>query len=465
MDQARLPYGKQLSPKQINLRELLTLLRDIEGDAKAAHAAIGRLFFPKPSDSENEIKSGMNAFLAVRSHGLVTDSTPFALTPVGKSLITTKTDEELNAAFAKHLLLKHHGIQMLEVIESLQARGEEVNGAAIVRELTAVGIDPGGSSGENLNPMRLWLERAGVLIDTWTIDSAVLKRLIGAAPDEISELVALPLAQQAFLRAIATVTDPPPLDGAKLRELAELQTPGIVIPLKTHAPITLKRLEAGGWITVTKTTGGRGAKPHQVVPTQRFKEIIAEPLMNAVVEQVHLQDPAPLRKPIPDLLAVVHDEARSNYERGLALEGICIQVARLAGARFLSWRLRGAETGGAEVDVVAESIQPPYQIIQVQSKASAINGRQIVDREVGVSAALKSNIILFVSAKRIGAAARKAAAAHMQESSLSILFLDSDDLKGVSAGAGLGAALGREWERVRIVRSRRGQERAKTLGE
>jgi hypothetical protein len=461
---SRLPYGKQLSPNQINLRELLELARDAGGDIGVLDGAIGKRFFPKPGDKQTERTLSMNARLSMRSYGLITADKPYALTPLADHLLATETADELKAAFATHLLLEHHGIQFLEVLDSLQARGEKVNVPAIVRELNAIGIDPGGAAGENVNPMRLWLAEAGILKDTWTIDSAVLKVLIGATPDEISEMVALPRTQQAFLRAMATATDPPPLNGAKIRVLAGIQTPGVVIDVKTFAPVTLKHLESDGWISVKKTTGGPGAKPHQVWPTQQFKDIISEPLMNSVIEQVHLQDPTALRKPLPDLLAIVNDEGRSNHERGMALEGVCIQIVRLSGARFLGWRVRGKDTRGAEVDVVAETIYPPYQIIQVQSKASPISGREVVDREVGVSAALKSNVILFVSARKIGPAARKAAASHMQESSLSILFLDSGDLTGASAGAGVGAALAREWQRVRIVRSRRGQERAMTLG-
>jgi hypothetical protein len=76
------------------------------------------------------------------------------------------------------------------------------------------------------------------------------------------------------------------------------------------------------------------------------------------------------------------------------------------GARFVDWRQRGVETGGAEVDLVTESIGAPYLLIQVQSKASAITGRGRIDREVGVASSLKSNAILFVTAKRVGLARR-----------------------------------------------------------
>jgi hypothetical protein len=462
VEQARLPYGKQISPTQIDLREMLTLARDAKGDAKALHAAIGKRFFQKPGNAKNEVTSGMNAFLSMRQYGLVTADKAFKLTKIAEELLETTTEEELNEAFAKHILLNLHGLQLIEIVDSLHARGESINVSKVTRELLAVGITSGGSSGEDINPMRLWLERAGVLTNKWTIDSAVLKKMTGASTDEISELVALPTQQQAVLRALATVTEPPPLLGSKLRELAEVQSPGVIFDIKTFAAGVLGRLAADGWITVTKATYGRGAKSQLVEVTQQFRDVISEPLMNTVLQQLHLQDPASLRRPMNDLLDVV-DSVQSNHKRGLALEGVCIQVMRLLGARFLGWRLRGDQTGGAEVDVVAETIGAPYLLIQLQSKASAITGREIVDREVGVAATLKSNVILFVTAKNVGPAARKAAATYMQESAIAIIFLEGTDLRGGMAG--IAAAMQREWQIVRAIRSKRGQQRTQSFDE
>lgn len=463
MSEQRLPYGKQISPEQIELRKLLELVRDAGGVDKDAHAAIGKEFFPKPGNEKNEVTSGMNCFLSMRHYGLV-ESTKgsYVLTGLATDLLSTKTEDELLATFARHILLNLNGLQMVEVIDSLHARGRTVKAESVASELLAIGIEPGGTSGENINPLRLWLEKAGV-VDKWDIDAAAVKRLTGAAPDEISDLVALPRDQQALLRALATTTDVPPIDGNKLRNLAEVQTPGLIISIKQFAPITLKRLEAEGWITVTKVTGGRGAKPHQVQPTQNFIDTISEPLMDAVLDQVHLMDPASLRKPLNDLLDIVDDMAKSNHARGLALEGVCIQVVRMLGARFMAWRLRGDQTSGAEVDVVAETLDNPYLLYQIQSKASAINGREIIDREVGVAGALKSNVILFVSAQKVGPAARRAAASHMQESNLAILFLDGKDLRGGIAG--IAAGIAREWGFVRLISSRRNHQRAQSFEE
>lgn len=463
MSEQRLPYGKQISPSQVDLRGALEAARDAGTVPQDAYTAIGKAYFSKSKSDEEMRTKGMNCFLSMKYYGLIAgDQSSYVLTDLATNLLATKTDDELLEKFAEHILLNLNGLQLIEVLDSMHARGESITAAKVARELQAIGITSGGSSGEDINPLKLWLEKAGVL-SRWDIDTTVLKKLTGTTTDELSELVALPDDQKAVLRALATITDPAPHLGSTLRELAEAQTPGLLIDLKQFAPITLKRLEVDGWVTVTKATGGRGAKPHQVAPTQKFNDTLSEPLMNAVLEQAHLQDPVSLRKPLSDLLDIVADGSQGNHARGLALEGVCIQIVRFIGARFVAWRLRGDKTSGAEVDVVAETLDNPYLLMQLQSKAGDIGGREVVDREVGVANSLKSSVILFVSAGKVGAAPRKAAAAHMQESGLAILFLDRTDLRG--GAAGILAALQREWKRVREVRSHRTALRTQSLDE
>jgi hypothetical protein len=321
-------------------------------------------------------------------------------------------------------------------------------------------VNPGGTSGEHVNPIRMWLERAGVLKDKWTVEAGRYEELVGTTPAGVSELTAMPLPHRAVMHALATITEPGPHLGSTVRELAELQTPGLAIDLKSFVKKVLDPLQAAGWITHSRTTGGSGAKSQLVAPTQQFRDVISDPLTDMVLNQVHLQDPASLRRPINDLLAIV-DSRASSHKRGQALEGVCIQLLRLMGARFVDWRQRGVETGGAEVDLVAESIGAPYLFIQVQSKASAITGRDRIDREVGVASSLKSNVILFVTAKRVGPAARRAAAVYMRETNLAILFLDGTDLRG--GAPSVIAAMVREWQAVRSVRAGRGHQRAADL--
>ncbi|WP_104091795.1 hypothetical protein [Arthrobacter sp. GMC3] len=462
----RLPFGKQISPNQINLREALQLVRDNPGDRGTLEREMGNAFFGSRDDKNRRI-SGMNTFLAMRSYCLVTGDTEYALTALSEELLTTKDEQSFLERLGQHILLDLHGLQVIEVVDSLQSRGVKVKAETVAQELIALGIEPGGASGENINPLRLWLERAGVFVagkGQWTINSDVVKKLTGASTAEISEIVDLDKPQQAFLRALATYTDEESPLASKVRLLAEIQNPGIRFDTKVFADRVVKRLAVEGWVTLEKATGGRGSKSGRITRTDKFRQIISQPLMETVLEQTHLLDPVSLRRPLAELLKIVNDEKNeSSHARGMALEGVCIQIVRMMGANFLGWRLRGDQTAGAEVDLVAATSNNPYLLIQLQSKASTISGREIIDREVGIAQSLKSNVILFVSAKKVGEAARRAAAIYMRTTSLAVLFLEGPDLSGGSSA--VAAAIAREWGYVRLIKAKHGQERTRAMTE
>lgn len=462
-----MPYGKQFSPRQgVDLTQVLDLASAHEGDRTAFQRALRSAYFDaRGTSASNRDTLALNLFLSLRSYGLIEggeSGVPFKLSATGHSIRSARGRRKKLDLLAEHIITNLHGMQMLEVISSTQSQGRRVTVAEVAQALRGIGVDSGGSSGENINPVRLWLEQAGVL-DGWDIDDVTLKRIVGASADEISDLTALPLEQRALLLALASLSGPPPFVAASVRSLAETQVPGLSYDIKTFVKSVLKPLESAGWVTAGKTTTGRGAKSHSLTPTQKFDTTIREPLATALATQVHLHDPASLRRPLADLLSVVTSDASSSHEKGLALEGVCVQLIWLMGARFVSWRRRGDETSGAEVDVIAELAERQYWLVQVQSKASAISGRDVVDREVGVAQTLKSNVLLLVSARKIGEAARRAADRHMQETGLAILFIDGSDLRAARTGAEIASALGREWARVERVRSPRGHERASSV--
>ncbi len=253
------------------------------------------------------------------------------------------------------------------------------------------------------------------------------------------------------------MTGPGPYNSQQVVQLARQQTPGAKFDLKQVPKAVLSPLEKMGWLTTTKTTSGRGAKAHALVPTPKFEASISLPLADALAEQAHLADPADLRRPLADLLSEVRKATLSSHQRGRALEGVSIQVLRLMGARFLFWRRRAPDTAGAEVDIVADISNGRYLVVQIQSKASAITTRDVVDREVGVATSLRSNVLLFVSAKRVGPSARAAADNYMRNTNLSILFIEGADLDSVEGGAELAPILEREYRRVRTMRKPAGE--------
>ncbi|MGH2764964.1 MAG: restriction endonuclease [Actinomycetota bacterium] len=152
-------------------------------------------------------------------------------------------------------------------------------------------------------------------------------------------------------------------------------------------------------------------------------------------------------------MAEVRDDSLSTDRRGKALEGVALQLARALGLRFVAWRRRAHETGGAEVDLIAAQANGRFAIWQIQCKVGSIRSRDVVDREVGVAQPLKSNVILFVTAGTVGEAVRDAAETHMKATGLNIIFLDGDDLDTVTAGRSPAQAVDREFARVAKVRT------------
>jgi hypothetical protein len=107
------------------------------------------------------------------------------------------------------------------------------------------------------------------------------------------------------------MTGSAPFSAADVRRLAEMQTPNATFDTKTFAKDVLEKLQNEGWVTYTKATEGRGAKSHLVAPSKRFRKVVAEPLLDAVVQQTNLLDPVSLRRPIAELLVTVRDSTLS----------------------------------------------------------------------------------------------------------------------------------------------------------
>ena len=124
MSEERLPYGKQFSPKQVDLGVVLGLAKSHEGDRPAFEAALRASFFDGSAATlSNRETLAMNAFLAVRHYGLITGGSatdPYRLTEIGASLYDLRSQPTtMFEVFAQHIIVDLHGLQLLEVVESL----------------------------------------------------------------------------------------------------------------------------------------------------------------------------------------------------------------------------------------------------------------------------------------------------------------------------------------------------------
>lgn len=360
-----LPFGSEFSPSQIELPELLDLAMTHAGDVKALEAAIQARFFSMhgAGNAKNQAKLAMNCRLGMKAYGLIDEDAN--LTDFGRRLHSLRNDEsKLYEALARHILLNLKGMALVQCIRDMTAAGEVVNLTTLRSGLAERGIHyPSG--GKHPSMMRLWLAKAGVFVgERWQVNELRLAAVLGADPDDYGVLSHFTKEQRAFLLALANtgVTDPQPAN-----EIARLAaaTYGVKFPEKSLPKLILNALIDAGYITATKTTEGRGAKPFLVTPTAKLNAEIVVPLLDQLKDQTDPKLLDLLRKPLADILVEI--DSADRYIGGLALEALAFKLMRMLDMRFVATRLRAQVTGGAEADIIFESDRLVYSRWQVKT--------------------------------------------------------------------------------------------------
>jgi len=278
--------------------------------------------------------------------------------------------------------------------------------------------------------MRLWLAKAGVFVGSrWEINEARLSTILGTEPDTYSALAKLTPEQRAFLNALCNTGIRTPQPANAIARLATT-TWGVKFPEKSMPKLVLNALVEAGYITVQKTTGGRGAKPFLVAPTDKLICDIVEPILQQVSRHNDPRLLDLLRKPLSEIMAQLESDDR--HVSGLALEALGFKLMRMLDMDYVATRLRSSATGGAEVDLVFESARLVFSRWQVQCKNTERVALDDVAKEVGLTHFLHSTVIVVVTTGRIGSEARKYAASIMSHSNLAIVLIDGQDLKAIS---------------------------------
>ncbi len=250
------------------------------------------------------------------------------------------------------------------------------------------------------------------------------------APDDFGVLSRFTPAQRAFLKALANtgLSDPQPAN-----KIAKLATAiyGVQFPEKSLPRLVLDDLVEAGYITATKTTEGRGAKPFLVAPAPKLVADVVVPLLDQLQDQIDPKLSELLRKPLAEIRAELRSPDR--YISGLALEALAFKLMRLLDIGYVATRLRAQVTGGAEVDLIFESARLVFSRWQVQCKNTARVALDDVAKEVGLTHFLKSNVIVVISTGDIGPEARRYANKIMADSNLCIAMLDHTDLNAIEA--------------------------------
>lgn len=424
-----LPFGSEFSPSQIDLRRVLELAKEHGGDWRAFEAAVRAAWFEDHATSDkNRDKLANNTKLGMIAYGLIDRDA--ALTALGRELLALADDQDaLHDRLAKHILLNLHGMTLVRCIQDMEAAGDPVNLTTLREALKERNVHyPRG--GKHPSMMRLWLAKAGVFVGSrWRVDEERVERILGLNVKQFGELAELTPLQRTFLRALANTGAKEPRPANEIARLATA-TFGEKFPEKSLPKLVLHALEDDGYIETTKTTTGRGAKPFLVAPTGKFVREIVEPLLKQLESQTDPQLVALLRRSLPDILEDL--DSSDKHVAGLALEALAFKIMRLLDMDYVATRLRGAQTGGAEVDLIFESARLVFTRWQIQCKNTARVSLDDIAKEVGLTHVLKSNAIVVVTTGTVGAEARRYANKIMADSNLAIVMLDGADLKTIA---------------------------------
>lgn len=431
-----LPFGSEFSPSQVEFPHLLELIQQHNGDWRALEAAILAKYFANHAartDEEgektyNKAKLANNCKLGLIAYGIIDREGSF--TEIGEKLYGLRGDEAaLYEEFARHILLNLRGMTLVQCLQDMVAAGEEITLDTLREALSERGVHfPRG--GKHPSMMRLWLAKSGVIVGSrWQVNPIRLRAVLGVDPSDFPALARFTPQQRSFLLALANTGITTPQPSNEIARLAAA-TYGIRFPDKSLPQQVLNALKDAGYIEVSKTTTGRGAKPFLVSPTEKLKVEILGPLLDQLKNQVDPKLLELLTKPLAEIVEEIKSPHR--YTAGMALEALAFKLMRSLAMDYVATRLRASSTGGAEIDLIFQSSRLVYSRWQVQCKNTARVALDDVAKEVGLTHFLKSTVIVIVTTGEVGSEARRYANRIMSDSNLAIVMIDRTDLEGIS---------------------------------
>jgi hypothetical protein len=427
MPKSDLPPATQFSPGQIDVIAVIDLLSEVGGTGGDFSERARKRFFSGYAggnlDQQREVAK--NVRLALHRWEIVGDDD--RPTAFGEALISlTKDPPSFHAAVAKHALLNLHGLEVLRAVDHLQKIHEEPTLQNIARELKNYGVyfPPGGT---HVSGLKAWFKKAGLLDDRWTRSDERLKELIGVTLEEVDTLERFDPQVRAFIRALAALNPSGPIPWSAVRDHAQAMA-HVEFDAKNFSGQVLDPLEAAGYIEVAKTTGGRGAKPSTVRPTEKFRGEFIIPLLEALAKS---SGDAPIRADRPLDEVVKELSSPDKHRKGRALEELVVHLCRLLGLTVVGWRIRARETAGSEVDVIAEGTNYVFSRWQIQCKNTSSVSNDTVAREIGVAGTTHANVVMIVTTGRFARPASEFAEKVLQGSAINVILLSGHDLSQV----------------------------------
>jgi DNA modification methylase len=428
----RVPYAQQFSPEQTPLNKLLPILRTNKGKKAALKKAIAGVFFKGKADPE---KLAGNTLISLGTFGILSDDN---LTEFGNELVGLQDDiAAAHDLLAKQLLVKLDAKGVVDTLQEMGTAGIEINLQTLPTELKARGYEVSSNSSD-LSGVLNWLRAAGVL-QVYKVNASRLASLLGVQEGSLGALKSLNREQIAFLRAMVCLDVADWYTYDAILSYAKNLYPGEVrYNEKDIVKSILVPLKAAGFIDFRKqkkldasTPEGRGGKPADVLPTNKFQKEFADPLLQSLFRASGYTEMREIRgKSLADIVAEVK-QTGDPQKSGKALEWLAVRLCQLLDLEFMGLRETDVDiAGGGEVDAMMHAARLIYSRWQVQCKVGPVT-LSAVAKEVGMCEVTLANVILIVSTKKATDSAITYRQKIISTSNLNIIFVDGPLLERV----------------------------------
>jgi hypothetical protein len=434
----RIPNAADFSPNQVNLRKTLELADDADGDKDKLVEEIREAFYSHRGAKRTDVnerliqqrKSANNILISLRCYQLLDDENQ--LTKVGRSLLAKEDDAVMAEAFAKHILLKLHGIEVLYGVWALQKRAEVVEKRSLARQLTSMGIrahQGGEITGDRTlhTYMLLWLQQAKVIDieNNYQVDESVFLRLCGVSRELLDELRQLSPGQRNFLLLLHSKAS----GGAKslpVRSIIAEMTEKVTED--QHAREITRPLSESGWFGWDKTElEGRGGKSGSITAEQKLLDLPLAFLRFGESDPI----PPKVRKHLDRSLEEIEKGLNSaeTAVSGVALEALAVRMAYDLGLVPRDVRSRKQGTKDAEADVIAETQDVLYARWLFQCKKQNQVNRDVLVRELGLASLMRAQVIVLVTTGKFKATVLKFADNVTRETAIQVVLVNGDAVR------------------------------------
>lgn len=440
----KLPYGAEFSPDKIKIKEVLKMASSHEGQPSDKLVTdLAKKYYKKHHVMASNCKNSMVAYEILETGGGVT------LSAFGNELLTMTNEAEIYDAMAKHILTHLSGLMFIEAIRTISQGGNRPTLESMTETLNLMGCEELSKTNKHVATMKKWLEKAKVL-NGWEIKEKKLESLIGVKEADIKVLRGLTREQACFIKALCNTGSDDYQNASKIRDLATASY-YVDFPAKNFANAIIKPLEDKKLIEKKPSASSHGGNSSEIKLESTVKAEVLAPVLEQIEIIAGKEVIQYCQKSLEDLRTEI--DSTDTHVKGLALEAFAIKMMRIINLDFIGTRVKGSETGGAEVDVLFDTTRLNYSRWQVQCKNTPKVSIDQVAKEVGLSHVLKTNVIVILTTGKATSTAKEYATTIMREMNLCIIFIEADDIDEIlSSPASIVDVLNRESQKAKQIK-------------